>query len=214
MGGRAPDDLGAPELEQLGRLLGRMHNMGARAKAEHRPELSPDTYGADSLAIILERGQLGTSTARRYESAVRQVIALAQERFRGIATSLIHADFHRGNILSRGPGQWLMLDFDDCAHGPAAQDFWLVLPGRPAECPRELEAMLRGYEQFRAFDHRSLVLIEALRALRYVRYAGWIAKRWDDPSFQRAFPDWGTERYWEEQVADLHEQLRLIDSAA
>ena len=72
--------------------------------------------------------------------------------------------------------------------------------------------MLEGYEQFRDFDRRTLALIEALRALRYVRYAAWIVRRWDDPAFPRAFPDFGTERYWEAQVSDLYEQLALLET--
>jgi Ser/Thr protein kinase RdoA (MazF antagonist) len=72
--------------------------------------------------------------------------------------------------------------------------------------------MLRGYEEFRAFDDSTLSLIEVMRALRYVRYAAWVAARWDDPAFQRAFPHWGTEAYWQGQLADVHEQLAVLEA--
>ena len=58
----------------------------------------------------------------------------------------------------------------------------------------------------------SETLVEVLRGLRYVRYAAWIAERWDDPAFPRAFPDWGSERYWEGQIADLYEQVSLLEA--
>lgn len=212
-GGRAPEELGDLELEQLGRLLGRIHNIAAATELSHRPALSPKTYGSDCLAIILERAELSPGVRERYADAVRRLVALAEPMFAGVPTQPVHADFHRGNILHTPEG-WLVLDFDDMAWAPAVQDFWLVLPGRPSECPREVEALVRGYEQFRAFDHATLHLIEHLRALRYVRYAAWIAARWDDPSFPRAFPQWGTDNYWENQLADLNDQLGIIAEQA
>ena len=211
VGGRAPDELGSAELEQLGRLMGRIHNIGARLQLPNRPELSPATYGHDALRLIGERGQLSPSVERRYRDAAEGVIAHAERLFAGVPLTPIHADFHRGNLL-RGRDGFVVLDFDDMARGPAAQDIWLVLPGRPADCPDEVAAIVRGYEQFRAFDVATLRLIEALRALRYLRYAGWITARWDDPSFKHAFPQFGTDNYWEAQVADLYEQKRILDS--
>ncbi|MEM6731451.1 MAG: serine/threonine protein kinase [Myxococcota bacterium] len=213
VGGRAPDDLGASELEEMGRVLGRMHNIMATLELPHRPTLSPETYGLESLQTILDRAEMPDGTRERYRDAVQSLVDLSQPLFSGKSHSVVHADFHRGNILRRPEG-WLVLDFDDSAYGPASQDLWLVLPGRPSECEAELEGFLRGYELFREFDHASLRAIEALRGLRYIRYAAWIARRWDDPSFKRAFPDWGSERYWEGQVADLYEQIRLLQAAA
>ena len=211
-GGRAPDDLLSEDCEQLGRLLGRIHNVTASLGLQHRPVLSAETYGAAALASILERTSMSPGVRQRYIDAVSRLIELARVRFDGVSTLPIHADFHRGNVL-RGSQGWLVLDFDDMARGPAVQDFWLILPGRPADVPAELEALIAGYEQFREFDRTELSLIEVLRGLRYVRYAGWIAQRWHDPAFKRAFPDWGTDRYWESQLVDINEQLALLNSA-
>ena len=97
------------------------------------------------------------------------------------------------------------------ASAPPVQDLWLLLPSRAADCPQELDLLLEGYEQFRDFNRGTLSLIEVLRGLRYVRYAAWIANRWDDPAFRRAFADWGTERYWEAQVSDLYDQLAMVE---
>jgi len=175
----------------------------------HRPALSPRTYGADALATILARTRLPPGLRARYQAAVDRLVAAGEDLGRGVDTFPIHADCHRGNLL-RGSDGWFFLDFDDCAVGPAVQDLWLLLPARPADCPRELDALLAGYEAFRPFDRGSLRLVEVLRGLRYVRYAAWIAARWEDPSFPRAFPQFGTDSWWEAQVADVDEQLRLI----
>ena len=64
----------------------------------------------------------------------------------------------------------------------------------------------------RDFDYRTLKLIEPLRALRVVHFNTWIAKRWPDPAFPRTFVEFGSERYWQEQVCFLEEQVELISA--
>lgn len=210
-GGRSPDELTLQEYAELGRLLGRIHNVCGRVAVDHRPDLSPETYGVGCLETILTHASLPAATHVRYRDAVERVVAISRLRFADIRLQPIHADCHRGNLL-RGREGWFFLDFDDMARGPAVQDFWLLLPARHPDCADELAWLVNGYEQFRAFDVASLPLIEVLRTLRYIRYAAWIAARWSDPAFPRAFPNFGSERYWEDQIADLYEQLRLLES--
>jgi Ser/Thr protein kinase RdoA (MazF antagonist) len=57
----------------------------------------------------------------------------------------------------------------------------------------------------RPFDRTSLRLIEPLRALRMIHFTTWIAKRFEDPAFKLIFVDYGTERYWREQLIALQE---------
>ena len=218
-GGRSPEELDTSQLEQLGRLLGRIHNVGAGLALPHRPRITPDTSGRECVALIeahVERhGGMPPGLAHRYRDAATRLIEGAERRYAGVPLHPIHGDCHKGNLLLGRDG-WFFLDFDDMAHGPAAQDLWLLLPGRPADCPAEVEALLRGYEQMRELDQSvssMSSLVEALRGLRYLRYAAWIATRWDDPAFPRAFPYFGTDAYWEGQCADLYEQVRLIDGA-
>ena len=209
VGGRCPDELIGDQYEQLGRLLGRIHNVSAATPAKDRPTISPQTYGLQCLATIEELGELSPSIRARYADAVHRLVELCQPWFADSAAQWVHGDCHRANLLFGNEG-WFFLDFDDSAIAPPVQDMWLLLPARAKDCPVELESLLRGYEQFRSFDHGTLRLIEALRALRYVRYAAWVCARWDDPSFSKAFPDWGSERYWEQQISDLHEQLGVL----
>jgi Ser/Thr protein kinase RdoA (MazF antagonist) len=214
IGGRSPDEIAPDDLGELGRLLGRIHNVAASLGLAHRPALSPATYGTDSLNALLRGRFLPAALEERYATAVRRLVAIGEERWRGVRVSPVHADCHRGNLLrgvdGRGKPAWIFLDFDDMAVGPAVQDLWLLLPARPTDCPEEVDAFIEGYETFRSFDRASLGLVEVLRGLRYVRYAAWVASRWQDPSFPRAFPDWGSERYWHEQLVDLHEQLEIL----
>lgn len=208
--GRSPDEMSLDDFRQIGRLLGRIHNVSRAAGLSHRPELSPRTYGTECLERILSLTTMPAGTRGRYEAAARRFIAMCEELFEGAASFVVHADCHRGNLL-RGSSGFFFLDFDDAASAPPVQDLWLLLPARPKDCPAERDALLEGYETFRPFDTRTLRLVEALRGLRYIRYAAWIAERWHDPAFPRAFPQFGTAGYWEEQLADLYEQMRLLE---
>jgi Ser/Thr protein kinase RdoA (MazF antagonist) len=55
-----------------------------------------------------------------------------------------------------------------------------------------------------------LALIEPLRALRMIHYSAWLARRWHDPRFPRAFPWFAEPRYWEEHYRSLHDQLAAV----
>lgn len=208
-GGRAPDELSDLAVARLGRLVGRLHNVGARHPAPARPRLTADHYVRSRIAWLERHHTLPPHLERRYFEAASAIADLADRRAVGLATHRIHADLHLGNLLDRD-GELRLLDFDDFLTGPAVQDLWLALPGRDAEALRQREIFLAAYEQFRLFDRASLALIEPLRALRMVRYASWLARRWDDPAFKRAWPHFGTEEYWRKETEDLEEQLAVI----
>ena len=115
---------------------------------------------------------------------------------------------NRGNVLwTDGPH---FVDFDDCINGPAIQDLWLFLAGDKDAMSIQLGDLLEGYGQFCDFDYRQLRLIEPLRTLRIIHYAAWIARRWKDPAFPRAFPWFEENKFWEEHVLVLKEQLAAI----
>ncbi len=212
-GGRAPDELSAAALERLGMLVGRLHNVGARRPAPSRPELTPDRYVRRALGRIDRHGSLLGELRRRYVAAAEDIADVAAELLSGVARHRIHADLHLGNVLFRD-GELRVLDFDDMLTGPAVQDFWLVLPGRGREVERQRESFLAGYERFRDFDRSTLRLIEPLRGMRMVRYAGWLARRWDDPAFRAGWPHFGSRDYWQRETADLEEQRAAVRAAA
>ena len=122
----------------------------------------------------------------------------------------LHGDCHRGNVLWTDDGPHFV-DLDDCITGPAIQDLWMLLSGSPADMGEQMTQILEGYSQFSTFDYGELVLIESLRTLRMIHYAAWLARRWEDPAFPRAFPWFKEPRYWEEHVLQLREQLAAID---
>ncbi len=103
-----------------------------------------------------------------------------------------------------------IVDLDDARMGPAVQDIWMFLSGDRSEQTPQLNEILNGYTRFLDFDARELHLIEALRTLRIMHYAAWLARRWEDPAFKRAFPWFDSGRYWDEHVLSLREQLALM----
>ncbi len=212
-GGRAPDELDDPAVERLGMFVGRMHNVAARRPAPSRPRLTADHYLRRALAWMDLNGTLPGLLKRRYFAAARAIADLADELSEGVETHRVHGDLHLGNVLFRD-GELRVLDFDDLVTGPAVQDMWLALPGRGHETERRREVFLSGYQRFRRFDRSTLRLIEPLRGLRLVRYAGWLARRWHDPAFRAGWPHFGTGEYWERQTGDLEEQLAAVRKAA
>jgi Ser/Thr protein kinase RdoA (MazF antagonist) len=208
-GGRCPDELTGETAEWLGRLLARMHSVGVARSAPHRLQIKPNVYGLENLKFLVDAHKIPRELAPQLQQTVERICTLSDPLFSRVPFQRIHGDCHFGNILwgSQGP---FLVDFDDMVQGPPVQDLWLILPGRGPHAKQLAELLLYGYEQIRTFDRASLQLIEPLRALRMIHYAAWIGRRWEDPSFQRAFPDYGSAGYWNVQLADLREQLMLI----
>ena len=208
-GGRAPDELDQATALRLGRFVGRMHNVAVRRAEVDRPRLDAERYVHRALRFLDEHDVLPGHLKHRYFETARSIAAMADERMEGVAVHRIHADLHLGNILFRD-GELRVLDFDDMAIGPPVQDLWLAVPGRDETSLALRAALIEGYEEFRLFDHATLSLVEPLRGLRMVRYAGWLARRWHDPAFKAGWPHFGTGDYWQDEVDDLEDQLRVI----
>jgi Ser/Thr protein kinase RdoA (MazF antagonist) len=208
---------GAPDLEKpgalplLGRTLARLHACGRVAPFRHRPALNAERLGARARRTLLVSPWLPAHCHGRYESISAQLLEAIVGEFRAhpSVAQPIHGDCHLGNILwtERGP---LFVDLDDCVSGPVIQDLWMFLSGSPDDQRGQWSALLEGYEQFAHVDFGELRLIEALRAARMLNYSAWIAERWDDPAFPRAFPWFNENSFWERHINDLAEQIEQI----
>ncbi|MEX0733349.1 MAG: serine/threonine protein kinase [Steroidobacteraceae bacterium] len=214
-GGQWPE-LGTEEDRQwIGRFLGRIHLVGAARAFEHRARLSPKMMGRDSVAYLVEGERIPDYIRHRYAQVTSELLDLTEARFEAAGALRylrIHGDCHRNNVLWTEAGPHFV-DLDDCMTGPAIQDLWMLLAGQPAEMRVQLADILEGYSQFATFDPVEATLIEALRALRMIHYAAWLARRWHDPAFPRAFPWFGEARYWERHVGELEEQLTAVTGA-
>jgi Ser/Thr protein kinase RdoA (MazF antagonist) len=211
-GGRAPELEDPKVLEWLGRFLGRIHAAGATQPFRERPALDLATYGIEPRDWLLAHGFVPADLLDAWRAAVDQAlegVARCYERAGDVARLRTHGDCHGGNVLWTDDGPHFV-DFDDARTAPAVQDLWMLLSGERAAMTRQLADVLAGYEDFADFDRRELHLVEALRTLRLVHYSAWIARRWDDPAFPAAFPWFNTQRYWQDRILELKEQIALM----
>ncbi len=208
-GGRAPELDQPGVLEWIGRFVGRIHRAGRRHPFVHRPALNIERLGREPRDWLLANGCVPQDLAPAWTVICDQALEGVREAFAraaGIGAIRLHGDCHPGNVLWTDAGPHFV-DFDDCVNGPAVQDLWMLLSGDAEAMSRQLEALLSGYEAFMEFDRRELQLIEALRTLRLIHYSAWIARRWTDPAFPAAFPWFNTQRYWQDRVLELREQV-------
>lgn len=211
-GGRWPELGTADDRQWVGRFLGRIHAVGRRAPFLRRARLDAQDLGRRSRDFILDSGWLPDYLVPKYEAVTEELLAEVEDRtqhWRGAVQGRILGDCHRGNILWTDAGPHFV-DLDDCVTGPAIQDLWMLLAGTPEEMQVQLIDLLEGYEQFLGFNRRELALIEPLRALRMIHYTAWLARRWEDPAFPKAFPWFAEPRYWEEHFRALEEQLGSV----
>lgn len=212
-GGRLVDLDDADRRRLLGRLLGRLHACGATRPFTARPALTLEHHGHASLATLLDGGFIPDDLVDAYRSVAGDLLARvadAYARAGDLRTIRIHGDCHAGNLLWTDDGVHVV-DLDDCLTGPAIQDLWMLLSGDRLAMGAQLGEILEGYRRFHDFDLRELHLVEALRSLRLLHHAAWIARRWNDPAFPLAFPWFGGQRYWQEQVLALREQIAALD---
>jgi len=212
-GGRTPELDDTSVLEWIGRFLGRIHAVGATRAFVQRPALDPQSFGRAPRDFILERRLVPDELREAWSSIAALALDAVERRWNeaaGMRAIRLHGDCHPGNILWTDEGPHFV-DLDDCRSGPAIQDLWMLLSGERESMQRQLGAVLRGYAQFCEFDARELILVEALRTLRLLHYAAWIGERWDDPAFPAAFPWFGTQRYWQDRILELREQVAAMD---
>jgi Ser/Thr protein kinase RdoA (MazF antagonist) len=212
-GGRAPELEDPATLEWMGRFLGRIHAVGALEPFRARPALTIETFGVEPRDCLLAHGFIPPDLLPAWRSVVDlalEGVRRCYERAGPVRAIRLHGDCHAGNVLWTDDGPHFV-DFDDARAGPAVQDLWMLLSGERADMARQLGDVLAGYEDFCEFDRRELHLVEALRTLRLIHYSAWLARRWDDPAFPVAFPWFNTQRYWQDRILELREQIALMD---
>ena len=214
-GGHAPEFDNLDNLKILGRLLGRIHGVGAVTPFAHRPTLDRQSFGTNSVRLIEEH-----FIPDEYRASYSAVTGQLLERIDTILAEIgpvrtirTHGDCHAGNILWRDNAPHFV-DFDDARMAPAVQDLWMMFSGDRPRQLAQLDSLLEGYREFNDFDPRELRLIEPLRTLRMLHYSAWLARRWQDPLFPHTFFWFNTTRYWGEHILELREQLAALSEPA
>ena len=214
--GRPPELDNPGQLLELGRVMGRLHAIAAQSAFRHRPDIDIHTAGNSSSRYLLENEFIPGDLVQSYTTLSNDLFTRIQncfERAGNFTTIRLHGDCHHGNILWHKDTPFI-LDFDDALTGPAVQDLWMFLSGDVHYMTGILSELLEGYTEYYAFNPGELNLIEALRTLRIINYAAWIARRWSDPAFPQAFPHFNTQHYWEDHILTLREQAAKMDEPA
>ncbi len=211
---RSRPELDAPESRQLlGRALARLHRIGAVQPFRTRLKLSVDRLGLKrvsrcSIAVFSRQTWRSRISARatrcwkRIERVFDEVGPTRQIR--------LHGDCHLGRFVVERKHGPVFVDLDDCMTGPAIQDLWMLLSGPAADQQRQWRELTEGYEHSPC-STTARCAYEPFRGLRMLHHAAWLATRWSDPAFPRAFPWFGGVRYWEEHVNDLLAQAAAVD---
>ena len=210
-GGYPPELDNLDSLLILGRTLGRIHATGRASAFKYRQRISVERMLAQSREFLLE-GFIPKELEPAYSTLTRDLLETVTEIYSGVSQEdeiRVHGDCHVGNILWRDDVAHFV-DLDDCVTAPAIQDFWMFLNGERHERELQLCELVEGYSEFCDFDPRQLRWVEALRTMRLVHYAAWLARRWEDPAFPRSFTWFNTERYWAEHILELREQMAAL----
>lgn len=212
-GGRPPELDDPEQLTQLGRFIGRIHNVARVKSFRFRPALTIENYGSDSFNFLLSNEFIPADLVIPYRTLCDDLIVRIRrcfDRAGDVSNIRLHGDCHHGNILWRDDVPFI-LDFDDSRSGPAIQDIWMFLSGDRQYMTARLADLLEGYTEFCEFNPAELHLVEALRTLRIMQFSAWIARRWNDRAFPLAFPYFNSRRYWEDHILTLREQAALMD---
>jgi Ser/Thr protein kinase RdoA (MazF antagonist) len=208
--GRSPELEDDAVLQRLGGFIGRLHAVGARSAFTHRRTLDAPRDVREAIDQLDRGGLVSGNQHGPWADACARALEVIDRAFAALRPAAIrlHGDCHAGNLLWREAGAHVV-DLDDACMGPAVQDLWMLLSGEPEAMAHQLHQLLRGYSPFMDFDRAQLRLIEPLRLLRMIRHNAWVAQRWTDPAFPRAFPDFGSSGYWGQQALQLNEQLQI-----
>jgi Ser/Thr protein kinase RdoA (MazF antagonist) len=211
-GGRAPELDDEQSLTILGRFVGRIHAAGSAGVFSHRPSISVESYATSSRNYLLSNNYIPAELIPAYETITKELIAVMSglfEQCQSVRIIRLHGDCHMGNVLWRDSVPHFV-DFDDARNGPAIQDLWMMLSGSREHQSVQIRKILEGYTDFCDFNPLELRLVEACRTLRIMHHCCWIARRWDDPAFPRAFPWFNSQRYWSNHILELREQLSAL----
>jgi len=207
-GGYPPELDNFDNLLVLGRTLGRIHGVGGAKNFEHRESITVERMLHKSRDFLLENF-IPKSLLPAYTSLLEDLDKHVSAIYSEVQSSdlrRVHGDCHVGNILWRDDVAHFV-DLDDCCSAPAIQDLWMFLSGDYQHRQLQMSELIEGYSEFCDFDPKQLRWVEALRTLRLVHYAAWLARRWEDPAFPRSFTWFNTERYWADHILELREQL-------
>jgi len=207
-GGHAPELDHKDNLQIMGRMLARLHLIGEKLLFKHRPILDVQTFGQDSIDFV-SKEFIPMEHKSQYDQVCLELMQLITPKLDNCKNIRVHGDLHIGNILMRDDIPYLV-DFDDSRLAPAIQDIWMLLSGEEDDQKIQLQKVKAAYQEFRDFPHSEVNMIQSLRTLRILHHCAWLARRFDDPAFESAFPWFDQNSYWLQHINDLKNQVTQL----
>jgi len=210
MGGRLVDEYTDEQWLELGRLLGRLHRVGRSGDAPHRNRLHPHYTTRLQIDYLAAGDLIPLDLTSEFRTVSSELMDLIEPLFATVDMIRLHGDCHNGNLIYRPGESFYIIDFDDMVIGPPIQDLWMLLPGYLEDSRVELALLLEGYETFNTFDRSTLMLMEPLRAMRFIHYISWCAHQYVEDGVTRINEDFGSYAYWRQEIDDLRDQIAVI----
>ena len=88
--GRTPQELGDDQVKMVGRLIARIHNVGARRAEPHRLQLTAQSYGRDNLRYLVENDVIPAEARDSFVSTVTALVDRIDPLFEGVPTHRPH----------------------------------------------------------------------------------------------------------------------------
>lgn len=212
-GGRSIDEFNEDQWRSLGRLIGRVHRVGATRKTSSRKILAPGEVMQEHIEYLRSKKLIPREVQKNFHSLVKELSKQIEPLFDKVVFQRIHGDLHLSNIIYRPGESFYIIDFDDMVTGPQVQDIWMLLTSYGEESFSELEMFLEGYETFHTFDRRSCRLIEPLRAMRFIHYLAWCGYQVVEDGDTQVVSDYRSIAFWHRELGDLEDQLQRIKQA-
>jgi len=196
------------DAQVLGRTVARMHEVAEARDATARPVYSPRACGIENVAYLLGHGGLPTGYGLELLGAIEEIVDATEAKIAELPAHRLHGDLGLSSILWRpGGGGPVFLGFDDMLVGPAIHDIWML--GRKDQVDY-LEALVAGYTAVRPLPGDVWALAPAMAALRRVWELAWRMSRLYDPVFRDNLPGFGTDFFWEEQLAYVRARVEEL----
>ncbi len=209
-GGRSLDEFNDEQWQELGRLIGRIHAVGATRDTSHREMMHPGKSTSRQIKYILDNDLVADEVVGKFKEITNQLIEVIEPFFTEVKTQRIHGDLHFSNIIYRPGESFYIIDFDDMVMGPQVQDIWMLLQKYGDESLVELDIFLEGYQTFHSFDKRTCRLIEPLRAMRYIHYLAWCGYQVVEDGRTLIISDFGSLSFWQQEIGELEDQIERI----
>lgn len=209
-GGRSLDEFNDEQWQELGRLIGRIHAVGATRDTSNREMMLPGKSTSRQIKYILDNNLVADEVVGKFKEVTIQLIEVIEPFFTNVKLQRIHGDLHFSNIIYRPGESFYIIDFDDMVMGPQVQDIWMLLLKYGEESLVELDLFLEGYQTFHSFDKRTCRLIEPLRAMRYIHYLAWCGYQVVEDGRTLIISDYGSLPFWQQEIGELEDQIERI----